>query len=134
MKLALICVALAAIVAVECGVTPEQLAKLIEYSKACREQTGATVEQVTKAIAGEFEDDPKLKAQLFCISKKIGFQNEDGSANDEILHKKLLTVVKDEKETDDLIKKCAVPQKTPEESAFQTFKCYFDTKGVNLLS
>ncbi|CAH0551625.1 unnamed protein product [Brassicogethes aeneus] len=131
----LVFIALGVICSVKCkpGLTVEQFAKITEYSKKCRETSGATVEQMLKVMAGEYENDPKLKAQLFCINKKVGIQDESGKLNMAAIMAKLSKLTSGEKETEDVMRSCAVDKESPEETAYSALKCVFDTKGINLI-
>ncbi|XP_049826335.1 B2 protein [Aethina tumida] len=122
-----------AITYVDCTLTVEQLERLTEYSRACRAETGATISQVTRAIAGYFDDDPKLKAQLYCISRKVGFQNDVGDMVLDVIREKIASIITDPHMVDELIELCAIKQATPEETAYITLKCYLDKRGINFI-
>lgn len=44
---------------------------------------------INKARKGDMLDDPALKDYLFCMSKKIGFQNDDGDFQPDVIRDKL---------------------------------------------
>nr|AXO78395.1 odorant binding protein 17 [Xylotrechus quadripes] len=113
--------------AVQAGIiTDEQKAKIIEFGKQCLEETHADEALVRKAANGEYVDDPSLKKHLLCFTKKAGFQNEAGDIQIETVRMKLNAITKNEKMTDDLITKCAVKKDTPEDTAFETLKCFHE--------
>ncbi|KAF7272394.1 hypothetical protein GWI33_014821 [Rhynchophorus ferrugineus] len=104
----------------------EQKQKVIRYGKECIAETGVDKELVDKARQGSFSDDPKLKAFAFCLSKKIGLQNADGDVQTEVLKEKLSSVVDNAETVNSLISACVQKKGSPEETAFQTFVCYYE--------
>lgn len=86
---------------------------------------------ILKARKGEFTDDPKLKEHLFCFSKTIGFQNEAGDVQAEVIKAKIGADVPAE----DLQKadKCAnIKSATPQQTAFDVLKCYSENTGAKI--
>ncbi|XP_044745333.1 uncharacterized protein LOC123307181 [Coccinella septempunctata] len=124
-------VAACAIIAVQ-ALTDEQKEKLKNYSTACSESTGVDKEAITNARKGLFTDNEKYKDYLFCMSKKIGYQNEAGEIQKDVLREKALTALKDEKLVDNLIEKCAVAKDTPQNTAFETIKCYYENNPKHI--
>ncbi|KAF7272390.1 hypothetical protein GWI33_014817 [Rhynchophorus ferrugineus] len=133
MKALLAIVALISIaVCVTADLTDEQKQKIIAYGKECVTQTGVDKELVHKARQGSFTDDSKLKSFTFCISKKIGFQNDNGDAQADVIKQKLAAAINDADAADKLIAKCLEKKDTPEETAYETFKCYYENTPVHL--
>ncbi|KAH0819362.1 hypothetical protein MTP99_000182 [Tenebrio molitor] len=120
-----------AVVAVQ-ALTDEQKEKIKAYHKECSAQSGVDQELISKARKGDFADDPKLKEHLFCFSKKAGFQNDAGDIQKDVLKTKLNAELKDEAATDKLIEKCAVKKATPQETAFDTIKCYYENSPTHV--
>ncbi|KAL3288141.1 hypothetical protein HHI36_002589 [Cryptolaemus montrouzieri] len=107
------------------ALTKKEIVKLKKYSKECAKITGVDKKLVINARRGVFSNDAKLKQQLLCSSKKIGFQNEAGELQLDVMKQKVQVQYKDPKVADVLIKKCAIQQNTPEETAFEIVKCYY---------
>lgn len=87
------------------------------------EETGISMELVQKMKSGELIDDPKVKAQLLCFSKKIGLQNDAGELQPDVIKAKLMSVTQDEAKAQEVMDKCLVTKDTPEDSVFETVKC-----------
>lgn len=101
-------------------------------SKECREKTGVSEELILKARKGEFTDDPKLKEHLFCFSKKIGFQNEAGEVQQDVIKAKIGGDVAAE-DLEKATQKCAtIKSATPEQTAFDVLKCYSQATGAKI--
>lgn len=62
-----------------------------------------------------------------CISKKVGFQNEAGDSQDEVIRTKLNAELNNLDVTNKLIAKCVTKQATPAETAFNSFVCYYQS-------
>lgn len=103
--------------------------KISEYRSGCIAQTKVDPERANQLRTGGFvDDDLKLKQYAACILKKLGIQNEDGSINHDIL-KKIL--VGNEKEVQDLVEKCLITKPTPEETAYESYKCVYQNSPKN---
>nr|AVH84924.1 odorant binding protein 17 [Harmonia axyridis]QTE76116.1 odorant binding protein 8 [Harmonia axyridis] len=111
------------------ALTDEQREKLKEHSTACAKSTGVDPEAIANAKKGTFSDDEKFKDYLFCVSKKIGFQNEAGEIQKDVVKQKATVALKDEKLVDEIIKKCAVVKDTPQNTAFEVAKCYYENNA-----
>nr|AIX97052.1 odorant-binding protein 6 [Dastarcus helophoroides] len=114
------------------GLTDEQKEKIRNYHKECSAVSGVNQEVIAKARKGEFVEDPKFKEHLFCFSKKVGFQNEAGDLQVEVLKAKVGAEHKDQAVVDQLIKKCAVKKQTPQETAYDTIKCYYESTPTHI--
>ncbi|KAL3288144.1 hypothetical protein HHI36_002592 [Cryptolaemus montrouzieri] len=110
------------------ALTDEQIHKLDTYREDCAKHTGVDKELAIKARNGDFVEDEKLKEHLYCFSKKIGFQNEAGDLQLDVIRQKLAQEIKDTKVLEDVVKKCAVKKDTPQETSFQVAKCYSEHK------
>nr|AJM71485.1 odorant-binding protein 11 [Tenebrio molitor] len=128
MKL-LICVALVAAVVTAQTLTDEQKAKWKKWREECREETGVSSEGINQLRTNHFDNvDDKIKAQSLCFGRKSGLINESGDVLADQIKIKLKRVAVDDDEVDRIIKKCVVKKDTPEETAFQTFKCLREEK------
>ncbi|CAH0551623.1 unnamed protein product [Brassicogethes aeneus] len=85
------------------GLTVEEFSDIVQYSKTCREQTGVPVEMMPKVLVGFFEDDPRLKAQLFCMIKKMGLQEDNGDFNIKGIRQKLKSFYTEQKDMDECV-------------------------------
>ncbi|XP_063904896.1 B1 protein-like [Zophobas morio] len=108
------------------ALTDEQKEKIKTYHKDCAAASGVDQDLVARGRKGDFVDDPKLKEHLFCVSKKAGFQNDAGDVQTEVLKAKLNAELKDQEVTNKLVEKCAVKKATPQDTAFESFKCYYE--------
>ncbi|EFA07546.1 odorant binding protein C03 [Tribolium castaneum] len=110
------------------ALTKEQKEKLDKISKECKNQSGVSQELIDKARTGELINDPKLKAQIYCVSKKAGLATEAGEINMDNLKTKLKKVAANDDEVNKIIQKCVVKKPTPEETAFEVYKCLHANK------
>lgn len=106
--------------------TEEQKQKIIKVNEECLKETGVDEALTLKAQKGEYVDDPKLKKQIFCFNKKVGFQNEAGDLQVDFIKTKLMEVIADTKQADELIQQCNVKKGNGEETAFAVVKCFHD--------
>ncbi|XP_072394786.1 B2 protein-like [Diabrotica undecimpunctata] len=106
--------------------TPEIKAKVLEIGRSCMEESGADLEMIIKLQQGEFSDDPKLKKQFLCMNKKIGVQKENGDIDEAVIKERINQITNDAKRTEELMKKCLIKKATPEESAFESYKCLYN--------
>nr|WJJ63286.1 odorant binding protein 28 [Pachyrhinus yasumatsui] len=129
-------IAVMVIIGVSLGVyadlTDEQKQKLQNDGKACIGETGVEVDLVEKARKGTFTDDPKLKAFTSCMAKKIGFQNAAGETQRDVVKQKLAAALNDPAAADKLIEKCLHDKSTPEDTAFENLKCYYENTPLHL--
>ncbi|KAJ3648070.1 hypothetical protein Zmor_019906 [Zophobas morio] len=110
------------------ALTDEQKKKLDEVSKECKTESGVAQDLIDKARNGELVDDPKLKSQMLCVAKKANLATAAGEINLDVLKTKLKKVAADDAEVDKLVQKCAVKKDSPEETAFEAFKCLHKEK------
>ncbi|XP_044265392.1 uncharacterized protein LOC123011816 [Tribolium madens] len=110
------------------ALTQDQKEKLDKISKECKNQSGVSQELIDKARTGELTNDPKLKAQIYCVSKKTGLATEAGEINMDNLKTKLKKVAANDDEVNKIIQKCVVKKPTPEETAFEVYKCLHANK------
>lgn len=106
--------------------TQDQVEKLKEHHRECSQISGVSQDLVKKARQGDFSEDQKLKNHLFCVSKKIGFQSEDGKIQNEVLKTKVGAALGDQELANSLIGECAKESTSGPETAFQIIKCYYE--------
>lgn len=108
----------------------EQLQKLKTHREECIKQTGVDQEVVDNARKGNVVDNPKLQEHLLCMFKRIGFMDDAGKIQKDVLKKKLVDVIKEEELANKLIEVCATEAATPQLTAFENFKCFFGKTGL----
>nr|XP_022913869.1 uncharacterized protein LOC111424507 [Onthophagus taurus] len=107
------------------GLTPEQQAKVKEHFKDCIATTGAIAEDVHKSREGNFVDDPKIGAFVFCFFKKVGFMNEAGDFQSEVVKAKLSPELS-AADVEAVLGKCSsTTGKDNHEKAYNIYKCYW---------
>nr|USH46142.1 odorant binding protein 12 [Apriona germarii] len=112
-------------VAVQAGLlSEEQKQKIMKVHAECLKETGVDEALTLKAQKGEYVDDPKLKKQIFCFNKKVGFQNEAGDLQVDFIKAKIVEIIKDDKQADELIQQCNVKKENGEETGFAAVKCF----------
>lgn len=86
-----------------------------------------------KARRGEFTDDPKLKEHLFCFAKKVGFMNEAGEVQKDVIKAKITPDVgADEAAT--VTEKCGnIKSATPQQTTVDVLKCYFENTSKHIV-
>ncbi|RZC39146.1 PBP GOBP domain containing protein [Asbolus verrucosus] len=92
------------------------------YITNCRNEIGLTENKVTSFLDGNFSEEPELKEFLFCMYKKLGAMNAAGEIQNDMVKKELLRKYSSEL-VNKIIKKCVSRKSTPQETAFQMFKC-----------
>ncbi|XP_049825101.1 uncharacterized protein LOC109604022 [Aethina tumida] len=84
---------------------------------------------IRKIKMGEWTEEDNLKRALFCIAKKTGIQNEDGTLNPTKIQSKWATHY----DSDDLnrLMGCVKEYDTPEKTAYELFKCRQSVLGID---
>ncbi|XP_072392678.1 B1 protein-like [Diabrotica undecimpunctata] len=114
------------------AITPEQVEKIKSFHKECLPKSGVNPELVQKARQGDFTNDQKLKEHIFCVSKLIGFQNDAGEIQVDVLKAKVGAALDDTALAAQLIDTCAKNLGNGPETAFETVKCYHEKTPVHL--
>ncbi|XP_017783047.1 PREDICTED: general odorant-binding protein 56d-like [Nicrophorus vespilloides] len=119
------CVCLA--VAVQAHIlTEEQMEKLKTYKMECITSSGVDVEVVEKSKKGEFAEDPKLKEFLFCVAKKVGFLNEDGDYQVDVMKAKI-TAKHGQEAADNVVVACTEKKEASgAETSYALAKCFYE--------
>ncbi|XP_068912167.1 B1 protein-like [Tenebrio molitor] len=105
-------------------ITPEEDAKVIHKIQAkCQNETGVSDELLTKSLNRQWEDDPKLKQQVLCVSKERGLVTESGELVVDAWRTTVAKVIANDKEAEKIVNECVVKKDTPEETTFNAMKC-----------
>ncbi|KAI7815286.1 odorant binding protein [Rhyzopertha dominica] len=131
---AFVAVAVLAFVVCAQALSEEQKNKIKQISTECQQKSGVDQQLIQKARKGEFTNDPKLKAHLLCFAQKAGFMNEKNEIQSEAIKAKITPDVGADEATKVTQKCAAIKSATPEQTAFDVFKCFFDntTKHISL--
>nr|UTN00837.1 odorant binding protein [Semanotus bifasciatus] len=106
-------------------ISPEEMQALLQYHKDCKLESHASDNLAYGTLAGQFPEDPRLKKHVFCMSKKIGFQDETGKIQRDVFEEQLQKLVTDNDRVEELIELCSVQHDDPEETAMDMAKCYY---------
>lgn len=98
---------------------------LVNAHHECATETGVEEDVIKETLQGEFTEDEKLKKHILCVGQKLGFMNEGGELQTEVIKEKLGDVVDN---VDELLEKCVVDKGSPEETAFGFAKCTYEFK------
>ncbi|KAJ8955686.1 hypothetical protein NQ318_008557 [Aromia moschata] len=109
------------------GLSPDDFRSLLGYHQECKTETNIDDSLATGVFMGQFPDDTVLKQHMLCISKKLGYQNDDGKLQRDVIRDKFATILNDEDKANQYMEKCAVEQSDPEETAFQATKCFYES-------
>ncbi|CAG9829123.1 unnamed protein product [Diabrotica balteata] len=107
----------------EC-LSEEMRAKIMDIQKECNAATGIDDQAVAQALAGNFPTDDKFKKFVLCFGQKIGFLDAEGNPNIAAISEAMKKNFGDQMSTD-VIMGCTKKESTPEETAFNVFKCSF---------
>lgn len=80
---------------------------------------------VKLAMIGNFPDDPAFKEHLFCMSKKVGLQNDAGEIQMNEVRSKISKYV-DDPALAEKLENCAKQKDTPQQTAFEVAKCTYE--------
>nr|AIX97051.1 odorant-binding protein 5 [Dastarcus helophoroides] len=114
------------------GLTDEQKERIKKFHMECSAESHVNPEMIAKARKGEFTEDPSFMKHLFCFAKKAGLQNDAGEIQVDVLRAKLGAELKDDAATDKLISMCAIQKETPEKTAFDSVKCYYENTPTHI--
>ncbi|XP_018565059.1 uncharacterized protein LOC108906319 [Anoplophora glabripennis] len=117
-----VCV-VASLVQAELIITEEQKSKLIGHHKVCSEQVSVQDDVIEKLLEGVFSEDQSFKNYLFCLSKRIGFQNEAGEVQKEVIITKLRDSIEDPSKAEEYTEKCLVKEGKPADVVYKVVTC-----------
>nr|AXO78398.1 odorant binding protein 20 [Xylotrechus quadripes] len=100
----------------------------IEYFTGLHRECGITDDVTDRAMAGNFPEDQQFKERLFCVSKKVGMQDEDGLLLVKEVEDQMRRNVPDEEKVNQILSTCMVQLDTPEETAYRAMKCIHKIK------
>ncbi|XP_076267140.1 B1 protein-like [Rhynchophorus ferrugineus] len=120
------------IIAVQCQLPAEAREQLLGHHNACVGQTGVDQNLVNQARQGTFQDDPRLRAFAFCMSRRLGFQNESGQIQREVVRQRLAGLLGADV-ANQLVTTCLMDRATPEETASAAFRCYYETTPTRIV-
>lgn len=92
----------------------------------CASESGLDEEVIEKALDGNLPEDEKLKKHVLCVGKKMGFVNEEGEIQVDVVKEKLGDSVDDAEE---LVKKCVEDKGNAEDTAFNFAKCAYEMRS-----
>ncbi|CAH0551624.1 unnamed protein product [Brassicogethes aeneus] len=113
------------------GATDIQKKLVRAHVKNCMAQTGTTQDIMAKVMSGVIVEDPRFIKLVFCVDKLSGFINEVGDIDKEVLELKTIQAIGTREKSIAMAEKCAQQKSTPEESAYELYKCYL-LDGFNL--
>lgn len=93
----------------------------------CVQQSGVTDEQIAQVKAGNFLTDPAVKEQFYCMSKKLGFLNDAGEIQKDVMEAMIAQFIPDAALAEKLMK-CGIQKDTPQDTAFELAKCAYQAK------
>ncbi|XP_068912497.1 B1 protein-like isoform X2 [Tenebrio molitor] len=123
MKLLCYLTALSLLVAVQSIITEEDAIERHKIQEKCQNETGVSDKLLSKSLNRQWEDDPKLKQQVLCVSKKRGLMTESGELVFDVWRSQLKEVITNDEEVEKIINECVVKKDTPEETTFNAVKC-----------
>ncbi|XP_063904901.1 B1 protein-like [Zophobas morio] len=89
----------------------------------CEQQSGVTPEILAEMNVQKY-DNPKLRAYMFCVHKKVKFQNEAGELQGDNIKAKLKEDGYDDAVIQQVAERCLHNQETPEETTVEFTKCH----------
>ncbi|KAJ8924144.1 hypothetical protein NQ315_006928 [Exocentrus adspersus] len=120
--LTVVCV-MASITQAELNITEEQRSKLLAHHKACSKEVNVGDDVAEKLLDGVFPNDKTFKDYLYCLSKRIGFQNQAGEVQKDVIVKKLKDSIEDPSKAEEYALKCLVEDKDPAELVYRVVTC-----------
>lgn len=104
-------------------ITDEQRAKLVEHHKVCSGEVGVQDDVIEKLLDGVFTEDQTFKDYLLCVSKRIGFQNEAGEVQKDVIITKLRDSIEDSSKAEEYVEKCLVEEGNPADVVYKVVTC-----------
>ncbi|KAL1513934.1 hypothetical protein ABEB36_003272 [Hypothenemus hampei] len=117
---------------IKAELTIEEKVKAIAFSRACLADTGVNPDLIKAARQGNFSNDSKFKDYVFCMSKRIGFQNDAGELQNDAIVKKVGAALGDMEAAKKLAASCVVVKENKQDTAVASFKCYYDNTPNHL--
>ncbi|CAH0553033.1 unnamed protein product [Brassicogethes aeneus] len=109
------------------GQTNEEQSQVKNAHKNCQNDANTYVEPILlEAMSkGTLSEDPQLKLHMLCLAKGLNIIDKIGHLNKDFMKQKFLSHY----EGDDLkeMEKCLEEKTSPEETAWEFYKCHFST-------
>ena len=113
------------------GLNEEQLSYISSVAQKCEQDSNVSL-QLSHDLANhkipdvsKYYDNEPLRKYILCVHTKAGFLNKDGSYNIKALKKWIKDGVDSDEKADELIQKCVAKRETLEDTAFDTFNCFY---------
>lgn len=112
--------------------TPEQNARLMQNSLQCIVDTGVSPDAIVDVRNGKFSDDENFKKFLFCVFRKSGVANKNGSVKiDNVLAKYPKNINKEPIKK--VLEECSKQEgKDAVNKSFNIFKCFHAKTPVHI--
>ncbi|KAF7284580.1 uncharacterized protein LOC143205132 [Rhynchophorus ferrugineus] len=103
----------------------ESQEKLKQAHQKCQSDPATAVEEASlKGLARGGPKPANYGAHSLCISKALGWQNEDGSVNADTIRARAENIFGSSAKLDEVISECAQNQANAEETAIHLTRCY----------
>ncbi|KAL1489595.1 hypothetical protein ABEB36_013544 [Hypothenemus hampei] len=130
----IVCVLVCALVAGALA-KPEISASRLEESrnrmrnahKTCQGNSATAVDEAALKTMLQNPKAPRpenIGPHALCVSKALGWQNEDGSVNRDEVESRAKALYGDNERLQQLVNECTAPQSSPEEAALKLIGCY----------
>lgn len=91
------------------------------------------MEILKKLRDGVFSEDKKFKEFLFCVSKRIGFQNDAGEVQEAVIAEKLGKALKDTAKAKELTEKCAKQNGSASDITYKVVTCFYNSSPDHIV-
>ncbi|XP_028135223.1 uncharacterized protein LOC114330104 [Diabrotica virgifera virgifera] len=108
-----------------------QFTPLIAAHQACASRTGIQPDLVSGMLQGRFPNNPALADHLFCIHKRLGIQDSDGSINTNRIGQLagIIAPNASPERIQEVINVCAVQKGSPGATALDMDRCLYNQAG-----
>ncbi|KAF7284579.1 hypothetical protein GWI33_021959 [Rhynchophorus ferrugineus] len=103
----------------------ESQEKLREARQKCQSNPATAIDE--SSLRGWTRDGPRpanYGAHSLCISKTLGWQNEDGSVNTDTIRARAENILGSSPKLDEIVSECAQNKANAEETAIHLTRCY----------
>ncbi|XP_066245452.1 B1 protein-like [Euwallacea similis] len=100
--------------------------RLKEAHKTCQSNPATAVDEtaLNNLLKNGGSSPENLGNHSLCISKILGWQNQDGTINKDTVEKGAIAIYGNNEKLQKLVADCTAPQPTPEQAAIKLIKCY----------
>ncbi|KAJ8965536.1 hypothetical protein NQ317_011938 [Molorchus minor] len=129
MKYFVLAICVASLMILAHGVSDADKDKLKQFHDECQADPATHVDEdlLKKARNGEHVEG--VGKHSLCLSKKLGFQKENGDLDKESIKSSLSKYITEETKVKEILDKCAVQKLTPELTAENLLRCLFENRG-----